>query len=75
LKRLGAVVIVLAALSFVACGENRVERGLAPADEESTPQSAAEMQKTEEQRQQEVVREEQQKEIEEFDEAQKPPAP
>jgi hypothetical protein len=69
LRQLGSSLLVLVALSASACGENKVERGLAPRAEESTPESAAEMQKTEQQRQQQVQQEMQQKQVEEFDAA------
>ena len=69
MKHFGASLLLLLAFSVSGCGDDRVERGLAVPDEESTPESAAEMQKTEQQRQQEVLQEEQQKEIEEFDAA------
>ena len=41
-----------AAPALVACGEQKMERGLAPAQEPSTPQSPAEERMTEEQRRQ-----------------------
>ena len=67
MKRLGSCLVLGVVLSVAACGENKVERGLAPPDEQSTPESAADMQKTEQERQQEVQQEMQEKQIEEFD--------
>jgi hypothetical protein len=70
LKRVAPSLLVLLAFSM-ACGPNKAERGLAPSDEESTPESAVDMQKTDQEREKEVVREMQQKQIEEFDEGEK----
>lgn len=74
MRRLGSIAVVLVALSLAACGENKVERGLSPPepDEVNTPESAADMRETEQQRQQDLERREQEREIEQFDEAQKP---
>lgn len=71
MKRFRTSLLLVLVFSVSACGDDRVERGLALPDEESTPESAAEMEKTEEQRHQENLQQEQQKEIEEFDAAEK----
>ena len=68
-----ASLVLILVLSALACGESRVERGLAVPDEESTPESAGEMKKTDQQRQAEVLQEEQQMEIQEFDAAEMSP--
>jgi hypothetical protein len=53
----------------LACGGEREERGLAPADEVSTPESQREMQMTEKQRRQQEVQQDQTKEDQEFNQA------
>ena len=53
----------------LACGGDRDERGLAPKDEESTPESSSEMKMTEEQRREQAMQQEQAKEREEFNDA------
>jgi len=63
--------ILLLAFMVSACGDDRVERGLALPDEQATPEVAKDMKKTEHERQQELLQEEQQMEIEEFDAAEK----
>lgn len=67
MRHLGSSLFLVVALSLAACGENQAERGLAPPDEVSTPESPAEMGKTSEQRQQEIEQQMQEKQIEEFD--------
>ena len=60
------------------CGgneEQRAERGLAPKDEESTPESQKAMQETEQQRQEQVVDEMQKQQEKEFDAANSGKAP
>ena len=66
-----ATPLLLGALCLFApgCGseESQIERGLAEHDQASTPESPADMKKTEAQRQQEVVDDMQKKQIENFD--------
>lgn len=71
MRHLGASLLLVLAFSVSGCGEHKVERGLAPPNEEATPEAAADMKKTEHERQQEVLQEEQQKEAEEFDASEK----
>jgi hypothetical protein len=68
----------LLGVPLAGCGgteEERAERGLAPADEESTPESEKAMQETEQQRQQQVESEMEKKQQEEFDAANSGKAP
>lgn len=73
MRRLAPIAIVLAALSFAACGENKVERGLSPParDEVTTPESAKDMAESEKQRQRDIEQRMQKEQIERFDEAEK----
>ena len=67
-----ALAVSLLGVPLAGCGgteEERAERGLAPATEESTPESSKAMQETEAQRQQQVVDEMEKKQQEEFDAA------
>ena len=67
MKRLALLVLtsLLLALPALACGDDRVERGLAPADEEAVPVSESALRQTEAERRAQQIREEQ---AEEFDE-------
>jgi hypothetical protein len=51
-----------AAVLLLACGENKLERGLTPPGEAAAPESAREMEMTEEQRRKQEEREEARKE-------------
>ena len=70
MKRLALLVLtsLLLALPALACGDDRAERGLAPADEEAVPVSEGALRQTEAERRAQQIREEQAAEAEEFDE-------
>lgn len=63
------VVILLAALGALGCGDDRIERGLALPDEVATPESEHELGMTEPERQAQRDAEEDAAEAERFDEA------
>ena len=70
MKRLATILLtcLLLAVPALACGEDRAERGLAPADEVATPVSESALRETEAERRAQQIREEQAAEAEEFDE-------
>lgn len=64
-----SLVLFLAVSPLAGCGQDKLERGLAPSDETAAPDSPAADAETEQQRQQQLTDEMQKKATEEFDAA------
>ena len=72
MRRVGPLFSMLLLLGLPAvggCGPDKTERGLAPANETTTPESKAAMSETEQQRQQKLINEMQQQQDKNFDAA------
>jgi len=66
---LSFIALLVLSPAMLACGDNRTERGLAPANETATPTDAAKMSETEAQRQAEFEDKEEAIEDKDFDDA------
>lgn len=64
-----SLVLFLAVSPLAGCGQDKLERGLAPADETAAPDSPAADAETEQQRQQQLTNDEQAAADKEFDAA------